>query len=97
MKGVINNAPLNLLLVTLPESERQHLLIILKPVALQLRRVLYQPEEEPPYVHFLALTICAALTLWDQEEYAAGYRAATPDIPGPALSSIGCSQVLHLR
>jgi len=45
---------------------------MLEPVALPLRHVLYEPEEEPPYVHFLTSGMASIVTKMENGEISEG-------------------------
>ncbi len=52
----------NLLITTLPPAYRKSLLSRLKPVALPLRTVLYEPDETPKFAHFITSGIASIVS-----------------------------------
>jgi CRP-like cAMP-binding protein len=58
----MNGQASNLLLATLPPAYRSSLLHRLKPVALPLRTVLYEPDEIPKYAHFMTSGIASIVS-----------------------------------
>ena len=58
----MNGQATNLLLLTLPQSYRSALLARLKPIALPLRTVLYEPDESPKYAHFMTSGIASIVS-----------------------------------
>jgi len=58
----MNGQAANLLLAALPSADRDSLLKRLKPVALPLRTVLYEPDETPKYAHFMTSGIASIVS-----------------------------------
>jgi CRP-like cAMP-binding protein len=58
----MNGQATNLLLAALPSAYRDSLLKRLKPVALPLRTVLYEPDETPKYAHFVTSGIASIVS-----------------------------------
>jgi CRP-like cAMP-binding protein len=58
----VNGQATNLLLAKLPTAYRDSLLKRLKPVALPLRTVLYEPDETPKYAHFMTSGIASIVS-----------------------------------
>ncbi len=58
----MNGQATNLLLAKLPTAYRDSLLKRLKPVALPLRTVLYEPDETPKYAHFMTSGIASIVS-----------------------------------
>lgn len=58
----MNGLGSNLLLARLSSPVRNSLLARLKPVALPIRSVLYEPEEVPKYAHFLTTGIASVVS-----------------------------------
>jgi CRP-like cAMP-binding protein len=56
------NKPSNLLLDSLPPTQRKALLARMEPVALPIGAVLYRSGEQPEYAHFMTEGICSIVT-----------------------------------
>ena len=92
----MNKAPVNLLLGRLPDVERRMLLPLLKAVTLPLRQSLYEPEKEPPYVHFLTSGMASIVTNMENGVVSEGGIVGLEGIPeslhllGPGLVQTSC-------
>lgn len=92
----MGNAPINVLLDKLPLAERRPLLSLFEPVALPLRHVLYQPEQEPPYVHFLTSGMASIVTNMEDGQISECGLVGCEGMPeslhliGPALVHTSC-------
>jgi CRP-like cAMP-binding protein len=92
----MSQAPVNLLLARIPEAERRTLLPMLKAVSLPLRHVLYEPEKEPPYIHFLTAGMASIVTNMEDGVVSEGGLVGQEGIPeslhllGPGLVQTSC-------
>ena len=92
----MQEAPTNLLLSKLPDSERKPLMRVLEPVALPLRKVLYEPEQAPPYIHFLTSGMASIVTNMEEGETSEGGIVGREGMPeslhllGPGLVQTSC-------
>jgi CRP-like cAMP-binding protein len=92
----MSQAPVNLLLSRLPDAERKTILPMLKAVVLPLRHVLYEPEQEPPYIHFLTAGMASIVTNMEDGVVSEGGLVGQEGIPeslhllGPGLVQTRC-------
>jgi CRP-like cAMP-binding protein len=86
----------NVLLDSMPETDRQKLLRHLKPVTLSIKTPLYEPDEQPKHIHFLTSGIASiVITMADGATTEVGTvgREGAPQgihLLGPVPSSTRC-------
>ena len=92
----MSNAPENWLLTKLSEAERRPFLQKLESIVLPIHRVLYRPEQEPFYVHFLTSGIASIVTNMEDGQVSEGGLIGCEGMPeslhllGPGLIRTSC-------